>query len=197
MHLDPLPRQFFCRDTLVVARDLLGKLIVRSLGSEQLVVRVVEVEAYKGLSDPASHAYGGNRGRASVMFGEVGRAYVYFTYGNHFCMNVVARSLRSKAGAVLFRAAEPLEGLEVMMQNRGTREPRLLTSGPGRLTKALMIDRSFYGTDLTVRGELFIADGHLKEKEQVVTATRVGIARARFRPWRFFIRDNPFVSVQA
>lgn len=194
MSFDPLSREFFHRDTLVVARDLLGNLIVRVLGNRQLVVRVVEVEAYKGLSDPASHAYGGNKGRASVMYGEVGRAYVYFTYGNHFCMNVVARSPRSKAGAVLFRAGEPLDGIEIMMRNRGTSEPRLLTSGPGRLTRALMIDRSFYGVDLTMRGELFLARGALRANERVAVSTRVGITRAKERPWRFFIKDNRFVS---
>jgi len=191
---ETLPRSFFKRNTVTVARDLLGSLMVRVIDSEVLVGRVVEVEAYGGLDDPASHAYRGNRGRASIMFGEVGYAYVYFTYGNHFCINVVAKDEKTPAGAVLFRALEPIVGIDVMMKNRDKRELSSLTNGPGKLTKALNIARGFNGKDLTVWGDLFLARGWLRPDERVCESTRIGIRAATERPWRFYICGNPYVS---
>ena len=191
----PLPRSFFRRDTILVAKELLGQLLVRVHGdSGVLVGRVVEVEAYKGLEDPASHAYRGNRGRASIMFGDVGYAYVYFTYGNHFCLNVVAKDERTAAGAVLFRALEPLQGVDIMMKNRGTTRLLDLTSGPGKLTKAFDISRSFYGVDLTSKGDLFLAEGWMGKDESVCSSPRIGITLAKERPWRFYLCGNPYVS---
>lgn len=190
-----LPRSFFERDTVTVARELLGKLLVRVLdGGTLLVGRIVEVEAYGGPDDPASHAYRGNRGRAQIMFGEAGRAYVYFTYGNHFCLNVVAKHREAAAGAVLFRALEPLQGIETMMANRGVDDPLKVASGPGRLTKAFGITRRFNGVDLTREGELFLADGRLKPGEEICVSQRIGIRLAKERPWRFYICGNPHVS---
>lgn len=191
----PLPRIFYARDTLEVAKDLLGKVLVRSAGDRKLAGRIVEVEAYKGLSDPASHAYRGENGRARLMFGEVGRCYVYFVYGNHYCVNVVAKSSRARAGAVLLRALEPLQGVDVMRCNRGTEDKFRLTSGPGRLTKAMEIDLKLYGTDLTKLGSLYIGDGGLRPEEVIVTAARVGVTRAAQRPWRFLIAGSEYVSV--
>jgi DNA-3-methyladenine glycosylase len=193
--LRPLPRSFFCRDTVLVAKHLLGQLLVRVTSDLRLVAgRIVEVEAYKGLEDPASHAYRGNKGRARIMFGDVGYAYVYFTYGNHFCMNVVAKDPNTAAGAVLLRALEPVDGVDVMIRNRGTSDPLNLTSGPGKLTKALGITREFYGADLTKRGALFLAEGWVKPSESVCVSTRIGINVAADRPWRFFFCNNSFVS---
>lgn len=190
-----LPRSFFRRDTLTVARDLIGKLLVRVLGQQRVLVgRIVEVEAYGGLDDPASHAYRGNKGRAAIMFGEVGYAYVYFTYGNHYCLNVVAKDEKTPAGAVLFRALEPLEGIEIMMANRGVSDTFKLASGPGRLTQAFDITRRFNGVDLTERGELFLADGWLKPQEEICVSQRIGIREATDRPWRLYICGNPHVS---
>lgn len=189
-----MPREFFRRDTVTVARELLGKLLVRVLRGKVLAGRIVEVEAYGGLDDPASHAYRGNRGRAKIMFGEVGYAYVYFTYGNHFCLNVVAKDEKTPAGAVLFRALEPLIGVEEMMANRGVSDFFKVTSGPGRLTKALNITRQQNGVDLARKGELFLAEGWLRHDEKICVSNRIGISAAKNRPWRFYICGNPHVS---
>ncbi|MCS7235644.1 MAG: DNA-3-methyladenine glycosylase [Armatimonadota bacterium] len=191
-----LPRAFFERPTLEVAPDLLGTLVVRVLqppeqpGSVVLVARLVEVEAYLGPEDPASHAYR-RTPRSAIMWGPPGRAYVYFSYGNHFCMNVVTEP-EGTAGAVLLRAAEPVEGVEVMRWLRATDDLRQLLRGPGRLTKALAVDRGFNGWDLTQPGSLYLARGRPPEK--VATSARVGIRRAADRPWRFFDPRSPFVS---
>lgn len=191
-----LPRAFFERPTLEVAPDLLGTLVVRVLqppeqpGSVVLVARLVEVEAYLGPEDPASHAYR-RTPRSAIMWGPPGRAYVYFSYGNHFCMNVVTEP-EGTAGAVLLRAAEPVEGVEVMRWLRATDDLRQLLRGPGRLTKALAVDRGFNGWDLTQPGPLYLARGQPPEK--VATSARVGIRRAADRPWRFFDPRSPFVS---
>ncbi len=191
-----LPRLFFERPTLEVARDLLGALVVRVLQPPEqphrvvLVARLVEVEAYLGPQDPASHAYR-RTPRSAIMWGSPGRAYVYFSYGNHFCMNVVTEP-EGVAGAVLLRAAEPVEGVEVMRRLRATDDLRQLLRGPGRLTKALAVDRRFNGQDLTHPGPLYLAPGRPPEK--VATSPRVGIRRAADRPWRFFDPESPFVS---
>ncbi|PSN84370.1 3-methyladenine DNA glycosylase [Candidatus Marsarchaeota G2 archaeon ECH_B_SAG-F08] len=190
----PIHKAFYERHPTEVARDLLGALLVRKVNNEVLVGRIVETEAYGGRDDPASHAYRGNKGRASVMFGEVGRAYVYFTYGNHYCLNVVARSFYEEAGAVLIRALEPLQGLSTMIKNRGLSDPLNLTNGPGKLTKAFAIDLRFNGIDLTKRADLFIAKGKLRPSEKIATSTRIGIKDAKDREWRFFVANNPYVS---
>jgi DNA-3-methyladenine glycosylase len=196
----PLPRSFFRRRTLEVAPQLVGALVVRVLepsevpegsdGRVVLVARLVEVEAYLGPEDPASHAYR-RTPRSAVMWGPPGRAYVYFSYGNHFCMNVVTEP-EGVAGAVLLRAAEPVEGVEVMRRLRGTQDVRLLLRGPGRLTRALAVDRRFNGWDLTQPGPLYLAPG--RPPRQVSTSPRIGIRRAADRPWRFFDAESAFVS---
>ncbi|MDR5684195.1 MAG: DNA-3-methyladenine glycosylase [Armatimonadota bacterium] len=185
-----LQRSFFARPTLEVARDLVGALLIRQLPDARAVVRVVEVEAYLGPADPASHAFRRTR-RSEVMWGPPGTAYVYFSYGNHFCLNVVTER-EGTAGAVLLRAGQPLAGLEVMVRLRGTTEVHQLCSGPGRLTQALAIDGSFNRADLTRRGALYLARG--TPPHRVATSPRIGIRRAADRPWRFFDPDSPFVS---
>src|ERR1700723_4756514 len=140
--IQPLDRTFFRRDPRRVARDLLGKILVRE-GNPRLTARIVEVEAYLGENDPAAHAAAGNTTRTSVLFGPPGHAYVYFIYGNHYCLNVSCER-EGKAGSVLFRALEPLLGLEEMARARGItlsgpRDLSLLTSGPGRLAQAFGI----------------------------------------------------------
>src|ERR1700734_1900937 len=148
-HLNPLPRAFFARNPRRVARELLGKILVRNCDQLRLTARIVEVEAYLGENDPAAHAAAGNTARTSVLFGPPGYAYVYFIYGNYYCLNVSCER-ESKAGSVLFRALEPLSGIDQMAQNRGlplssnlhSADLRKLTSGPGRLAEAFGITRA-------------------------------------------------------
>ena len=154
--------------------------------------RVVEVEAYRGPKDPASHAYH-RTPRSQIMWGPPGTAYVYFTYGNHYCINVVTEP-QGTAGAVLLRAVEPLEGIGLMRRRRGTGDDRLLTSGPGRLTQAMGIGRSHNGADLT-RPPLFLARGPAP-RPPIASSPRIGIRAAADRSWRFYIPANPYVSRQ-
>jgi len=188
--LRPLPRTFFARSTLVVARELLGRLLVHETPQGVLVGRIVEVEAYRGPSDPASHAYR-RTPRSRIMWGRPGLAYVYFTYGNHYCMNAVTE-LDGVAGAVLVRAVEPLAGLEVMRANRKVTDDRLLCRGPGRLTQAMGISREHNGADLT-RPPLYLARGG-RTRLPVASGPRIGIRAAADRPWRFYIDGSRFVS---
>ena len=190
--LAPLPRSFYRRDTLSVAKDLLGKGVVRSLNYGIMIGRVVEVEAYGEMDDPASHSYRGITKRNRVMFGEVGYSYVYFTYGNHYLLNAVAKD-DSSAGAVLIRALEPLDGIDLMRVNRGIDDIKRLTAGPGMLTKSLGITKKQNNIDLTKRGELFISElDHVAH--QICSSPRIGISSAREKPWRFFIKNNEFIS---
>lgn len=175
-----------------MARDLLGRLLVRGTGEDRLVARLVEVEAYEE-GDPASHSFRGRTPRTDVMFGPPGHLYVYFTYGMHFCMNVVTGTDR-EGSAVLLRAAEPIEGLPEMARRRRTDNPRLLCAGPGRLTEAFGIAREHNGLDLVSGGDLFVAAGRAVSDEDVVAVPRVGIRVATERPWRFLLKGSRFVS---
>lgn len=186
----PLPRSFFARRAVVVAWDLLGHFLVHETPAGVLVGRIVEVEAYRGPRDPASHAYRMTP-RSRIMWGRPATAYVYFTYGNHYCMNVVTEP-EGTAAAVLFRALEPLEGLEVMRANRKVTDDRRLASGPGRLTQAMGIGPQHNGVDLT-QPPLFIARGRTGPV-RVARGPRIGIRAATGRPWRFWISENRFVS---
>lgn len=188
-----LPRGFYARGTVAVARDLLGKYLVRVRGNVRLVCRIVEVEAYRGGDDPASHAFRGKTPRNMPMFGEPGHAYVYFTYGNHYCLNVTTQPA-GKAGAVLIRAVEPLLGVTVMRRLRAGVTDLELTNGPGKLTKALDIDKSLNEVDLTRAGPLFIAKAAREEPVTVCRSPRIGISLGRDRLWRFHIKSNAYVS---
>lgn len=176
-------------------------MLVRREGNKILVGRVVELEAYMGTGDPAAHAYVGPTARNRVLFGPPGRAYIYFIYGNHFCLNVSCMP-EGKAGSVLFRALEPLAGIAEMERARGLegtedskRVLRLLTSGPGRLAEAFGITRPRdNGKDLTdATSDLFLADGGCPPP-RVLTTVRVGITKAAERPLRYVIAGNEFVS---
>src|ERR1700723_2117526 len=196
--IQPLDRTFFRRDPRRVARDLLGKILLRE-GEFHLMARIVEVEAYLGENDPAAHAAAGNTARNSVLFGPPGYAYVYFIYGNHYCLNVSCER-EGKAGSVLFRALEPLLGLEEMASNRCVplEDPRAftkLTSGPGRLAQAFGITRvRDNGCDLTSPGSgLWIGqDGFHATTIQVTP--RIGITKATDEPLRYALAGNPFLS---
>ena len=190
--MERLPRSFFEDYTPSVARKLLGQLLVRRIGRRLLSGRVVEVEAYRGRDDPASHAFRGETPRNRVMFGEVGKAYVYFTYGFHHCL-CVKTERRGVAGAILVRALEPLEGIELMKKNRGKEELTELASGPGKLTQALKIDRRLNGEDLVLSERLFLARGKDTALE-IKDSSRIGVDRGLEFRWRYFIGGNQFVS---
>jgi DNA-3-methyladenine glycosylase len=188
---------FYQRPTEVVAKDLVGKKLVRTIRNNKKHFRlagiIVETEAYGYSDDLASHAYVGPTDRNKVMFGNVGRAYVYFTYGNHFCLNVSARRSKVEAGAVLIRGIEPVEGVELMRQFRPVDDIFSLTSGPGKLTQALNITSSLNGTDMTnPESEIYIESG--KRPKDIVTTPRIGITRAMDKEWRFVDPSSPFIS---
>ncbi|MEM2760598.1 MAG: DNA-3-methyladenine glycosylase [Nitrososphaerales archaeon] len=189
-----IPREFYNRDTVEVAKDLLGKILVRVVDRNILSGIIVETEAYRSTDDPASHSFRGKTKRNSVMFGEVGHAYVYFTYGNHYCLNVVAKDSNTLAGAVLIRSIEPIEGIKHMQRFRGTSDLYNLTTGPGKLTKALNITRMQNGIDVTRKGEIYVLDGNYVDDSCIITSSRIGIRTALEKKWRFLIANNKFVS---
>lgn len=186
-----LPRDFYDRDTLVVAKELLGKVLVRRIGGQRLSGRIVETEGYLGPTDVASHAQRGPESKAAPMFGEPGHAYVYFTYGMHYCMNVVTEPAGSGT-AVLLRALEPLDGLDEMQERRGPKIDELnLTNGPAKLCQAFGIGKSDNTVDLT-GDALWLEDG--PAPKQIETSARVGISRGRDAQYRFYDADSQSVS---
>ena len=166
-------------------------MLVRKIGRKTLSGRIVEVEAYRGSDDPASHSYRGATKRSSIMFGEAGHVYVFFSYGFHWCLNFTTE-VEGQPGAVLIRALEPVEGIEAMVKNRGVSEVGRLTDGPGKLTKALSIDGNFNGEDLENSKRLYVLGR--KEPVRVRASTRIGISSGQEQQWRFFVDGNPFVS---
>jgi len=187
----PLPRRFYAQPTLTVARALLGQRLVRSLDGRRLSGRVIEVEAYVGEDDLASHAARGRTPRNRAMYSQPGLAYVYFIYGMYFCLNVVTEADGYPA-AVLIRGLEPLEGVEEMTRRRAGRPRLVLTDGPGKLCQALAIDRVLDGHDLTVGVDLWLEAGASLPDEHVLATPRIGVtgdSLARTRPWRFIDRQ--------
>jgi DNA-3-methyladenine glycosylase len=195
----PIDRAFFARSPRRVARELLGKILVRDRGRLRLAARIVEVEAYLGENDPAAHAAAGNTARNSVLFGPPGYAYVYFIYGNHYCLNVSCER-EGKAGSVLFRALEPLSGIEEMAGARRIvlqtpRDLPKLTTGPGRLAQAFSITRAQdNGRDLASPDSgLWIGqDGFLPRSVRITP--RIGIHKAADQLLRYVLAGSPFVS---
>lgn len=198
-----LERAFFEAEPVHVAKELLGKLIVRNDSGTTMVAKIVECEAYLGDGDKAAH-FNDNKvtERTKVVYGHGGFAYIYLIYGMYNCFNIVTGK-SGEAGAVLIRAAEPIDGIQCMHRNRfgsyelASRNLRNLTNGPGKLCMAMNIDRSFYGEDLVESDELFIAHGEKIEKENIIEAKRVNIDYAQEAAdflYRFYIRDNKFVS---
>jgi DNA-3-methyladenine glycosylase len=175
-----------------VARDLLGCLLVRREPGGTVAARLVEVEAYEE-GDPASHSFRGPTARTEVMFGAPGHLYVYFTYGMHFCCNVVTGQ-PGEGSAVLLRAAEPVDGLAVMAHRRATDDPRRLCAGPGRLTQAFGIGRQDNGLDLVRGPGLVIARGEPVREAEVDRGPRIGIRVATDRPWRLAVAGSPYLS---
>jgi DNA-3-methyladenine glycosylase len=190
----PLPRSFFDRSALLVAREIIGKKLVRTMkNGNELSGIIVEAEAYGGNRDPASHAFRGKTIRNEVMFGEAGHAYVYFTYGAHYCLNFVTSSKIGKASAVLIRAIEPISGINLMISRRKTNIITQLANGPGKLTQAFEIDKSLNGIDVTSENSPLRVENSLG-KALVRSSERIGINVATDRKWRFFSATSPFVS---
>jgi len=192
-----LPRAFYDRDPREVGPDLLGKVLVRKQGRKTLAARIVEVEAYLGAEDPAAHASSGKTSRNAVLFGPPGYAYVYFIYGNHYCLNVSCLP-DGIPGGILFRALEPLAGTEEMFKLRRIEKGadlRRLTSGPGRLAAAFGITRERdNGKDLTdAHSDLYIAEVGMPPSRVLITK-RIGIKKAADMPLRYIVAGNRFVS---
>jgi DNA-3-methyladenine glycosylase len=183
-------RRFFGRPTLEVAPDLLGLTLVHESAEGRVAGRIVEVEAYLGTSDPSSHAFRGPTPRNDVMFGAAGHLYVYFTYGMHHCANIVTEA-EGVAGAVLLRAVEPVDGLELMARRRGIADPRLLARGPGRLAQAFGFTRAHNRLDL-VTGPVWVGGPAVREGPTAISR-RVGISEDQDQPWRFY-EPGPWTS---
>ena len=178
-----LPRKFYMRNTIHVAKELLGKTLVRRVGKQTLTGIIVETEAYMGKNDPASHAARKKTERNKAMFGQVGRSYVYFTYGMHYCLNVVAKKDEDESGAILIRSIQPQEGIKIMIKNRKTDVISNLSNGPGKLTQAMKITTKQYNVDLTRNSTLFISDGIKPTK--ILAKSRIGIKVGIDKPWNF------------
>jgi DNA-3-methyladenine glycosylase len=201
--LKPLPRSFFLQSTLHAAQELLGKYFIRRIGKNLLIGKIVEVEAYCS-NDPASHSFHGKTDRNSVMFGEGGHLYVYFTYGMHFCANI-ATGKEGIGEAVLIRALEPITGIDIMTRNRSGSTKSLnlkslnhnilinLTNGPAKLCQAFNISKKENGLDLT-NSNIIVADGEPVSSRSIMRSSRIGINTGLEKKWRFFIKGNPWVS---
>lgn len=178
-------------DSDVAARTLLGAFLERDFEKGTAVVRIVETEAYDAL-DPASHTYKGESLRTAAMFGPAGRLYVYFTYGMHYCCNVVTGDVGHGAG-VLIRAVEPVSGLELLQANRPGRKQTDLTNGPAKICQALKLDTTWNSHDLE-KSPLRLILNPMLDADKIVQTTRIGISRAADVPWRFYIKNSPYVS---
>ena len=193
-----LQKQFYERNVLDVAVDLLGKIFVRKIGNTILSGRIVETEAYDGKIDEAAHSFNGQTERNAVMFNGTGLVYVYFIYGMHYCANVVTGS-RDQGQAVLIRGIEPIDGIKELSNNRfGTMQPnntqlKNLTNGPAKFCHAFGINKDQNGIDLT-GDSIYLLDEKLPSKSEIVKTTRIGIKKSVNLPWRFYVKGNSFVS---
>ncbi len=191
-NLKRLELDFYLQPTLKVAKELLGKIIVRKLKGQILAGKIVETEAYIGEDDPASHAFGGITQRNKIMYLLGGHIYVYFTYGMHYCFNVVTEN-EGFPSAVLIRAVKPIEGIELMKKFRRNDEIKNLTNGPAKFCQAFAIDKSLNGKSL-LGDEIFIVESIDNVKFKIGRSPRVGVKSGLDKKWRFFIVGNPFVS---
>ena len=200
-----LSREFYNRDSLIVAKEHLLKVLVHEIDGQKLSAKIVDAEAYMGIEDKAAHSYGGKRTpRVEVMYGGPGFSYVFIIYGMYYCFNIVTRE-KGNPQAVLIRAVEPVEGWDIMARNRFKKtydqltvsQRKGLTNGPGKLCNAFLIDKSLNGEDLC-GSKLYVEAGE-NEKLSIVSAKRVGVdyaGEAKDYPWRFYIEDNKYVSVK-
>lgn len=191
-----IPRRFFERDTLTVARELLGQMIVRRTDEGEIRGIIVETEGYLGEIDDAAHSYKGKSDRVRVQFGPAGMAYIYMIYGMYNCLNITSGP-PGVPEVVLIRALEPVSGIDLMMKRRRTDKTYQLCSGPGKLCMALDVNRSLYGADLCSDGPVYLEYGQLPPETEA--SKRIGIDYAqqcRDKLWRFTISGNPYVSVR-
>jgi DNA-3-methyladenine glycosylase len=196
-----LQRSFYQQDTMVVSKALLGKILLHQTPEGTVSGKIVETEAYRGPEDQAAHSSGGRRTpRNEVMYGEKGHAYVYFIYGMYFCFNITAGDIPGKPEAVLIRALEPVEGIDLMDKRRKISKGKVanLTNGPGRLCMAMGISKVQNGLDLTTSA-FYVKDAPSISASDIVEATRIGVDYAgewQKKPWRFYVKDNRFVSIK-
>ncbi len=194
-----LGRSFYARDAVAVARELIGCLFVHDGPSGRVAVRLIETEAYRGVQDPGSHGYRGKTPRTEVMYGPPGHLYVYFTYGMHWCANIVCAK-EGTCEAVLLRAGEPLVGVELMRANRpGITSERLLAAGPARLAQAMGIGSEHNGATVLRGGSFWCAEDAVTEdyrRREIAQTVRIGLSPGRGDdiPWRFVVRRSPFAS---
>jgi len=204
--LTRVKKNFYNTDTLTLAKDLLGKYFVRKYNDEFLIVKIVETEAYHETKDPACHAFNGKTKRNEVMFENPGVLYVYFTYGMHYCMNIVSEP-NGTAGAILLRAGEPISGLDAMKQLRSQGRSksdkkhgkralmvRDFASGPAKLCQALAITKQENNHSL-LASDIYIAEDKTQEiDDDIVQTTRIGLSKGFELPWRFYLKNSPFIS---
>ncbi|MEO6695087.1 MAG: DNA-3-methyladenine glycosylase [Ignavibacteria bacterium] len=189
-----MPRKFYLRDSIEVSKDLLGKILVKKTDDIILTAKIVETEAYVGEHDPASHAYMKITERNKVMYDKGGKVYVYFIYGNYFCFNIVT-GIKGQGNATLIRAVEPMEGIEKMKMYRNKiKNIHDVSNGPSKLCMALNIDKKLYGEDVTEEKTIFVSLPLKKENFQIATSRRIGLNVGVDYPYRFFIKDNPYVT---
>lgn len=189
-----LPREFYEKDTITVAKSLLGHVVVRRENGTETSGAIVETEAYMGRIDAAAHSYKGKSERTAIMFGDKGFAYIYMIYGMYYCMNVTSGT-KHEPEAILIRALEPLSGTQTMKERRKTQKTENLCSGPGKLCMAMDINKRHYGIDLTKSKDFFIEYG--QDIQDIEESRRINIdyaGEAKDYLWRFTIKDNPFVS---
>ncbi len=197
-HSGKLKREFYTRPVITVAKELLGKVLVKRQGTKLLAGIIVELEAYDGSIDEAAHTFRGKTKRNEIMFGGGGFLYVYFTYGAHFCCNVVTGH-EGEGTAILIRAVEPVSGIAEMSINRygrdlkNEKEKLNLTSGPGKVCSSFSITKEHYGVDLT-GDEIFILERPVLKEKDFAAVKRVGITKSIDLPWRFYILGNPYIS---
>ncbi|MDI6785598.1 MAG: DNA-3-methyladenine glycosylase [bacterium] len=188
--MEKLPCSFFKRNTLIVAQDLLGKYLVR-VCNNKLIGKIVETEAYMSSNDPACHAAKKRTSRNEIMYQDAGVLYIYLIYGMYYCLNIVTEE-EGKPCAVLIRALEPIEGMQQMMEYRKTQKIKNLTNGPSKLCQALNINKKYNGIDIS-GDNFYLTNGEVEDFE-IVKASRIGIKVGTENLWRFYIKDNPFVS---
>jgi DNA-3-methyladenine glycosylase len=194
-----LPRTFYQQDTITVSKKLLGKILIHETNQITTTGKIVETEAYKGPEDQAAHSFNGHQTtRNETMFGEKGRAYIYFIYGMYYCFNITTGNMPNKPEAVLIRALEPVEGMDIMAKRRGTKHAKTanLTNGPSKLCIAMDISKLQNKTDLT-SPPLYIKNEPPVPQKDIAETTRIGVDYAgewKNKPWRFYIKGNSFVS---
>jgi len=193
-----LDYHFYQRDAVTVAKELLGKFLVREIDDQKIIVKIVDTEAYMGAEDKASHAYNNKKTkRTKNMFARGGIAYIYLIYGMYYCFNIVTAA-EDNPHAVLIRAVETVKGLELIKENRKIKSKKIeeLTNGPGKLSQALKIDKSFDGCDLVKSNKLYLIENEIKNLN-IKSVPRVNIDYAeeyKDKKWRFYIKGNKFIS---